>query len=185
MIKKFLSIFHDSLNSFEGQKEGEKVIAIIRKHPFHIIIKTILAILAGIIPAAAAMAFWNEITAMGLGSASLLLLSFWWLALWLSSFHALTMYTLDTVIITSERLIDNDQLGLFNRRTSELNVDRIQDVSAHTNGFIETLLNFGDITIQTAGADKHFIFHKVPRPEKVKASIMQMAASRSNGVRAD
>lgn len=179
MIKELLSIFSDSLNSFEGQKENEEVLTLLRHHPFNISLALSSFLLGAIIPTVAGIIFWSKISEYGFGSIFLFALSLWFLTLWLGAFHALTMHTLNTLIITSERLIDNAQLGLFNRRVSELDNDRIQDVSCHTNGFIETLLEFGTITVQTAGSDKHFVFQTVPNPERVKDTIMKMAGGKT------
>lgn len=183
MIKELVHIFRDSVNSFEGEKKNEKVLALLRHHPFTILVKIAFFLLAGAIPLLAAIVFWPWLAEHNLARIVLFVLSAWWLALWLGVFHALTIYTLDTVIVTNERLIDNDQLGLFNRRVSELDNDRIQDVSAHTNGFLETFLDFGNVTVQTAGSDKHFVFYKVPRPEEVKNIIMEMAETRPSGIK--
>ena len=181
MIKEFLDIFSDSLNSFEGQKAGEEVLKLLRHHPFNISVKLGSLFLAALAPIVAGAIFWTQISRYGLSGIFLFALSVWFLALWLTAFHNLAMYSLNTLIITNERLIDNDQIGLFNRRVSELDNNRIQDVSTHTNGFIETLLKFGTITVQTAGSDKHFVFDTVPNPEEIKDIIMKMTTEKYHG----
>lgn len=157
---------------------------LLRHHPFTIIIKVLFFILAGFVP----IVIWVISITLFPGynwlNVLLFISSVWYLILWLAIFHSLTMYTLNTVIITNQRIIDNDQHGLFNRKVSELHNHRIQDVSVHTNGLIETLLTFGDVTVQTAASEKQFIFHKVPEPEKVKDTIMQITRARNSGVKA-
>lgn len=183
MIGKLFSIFRESTNSFEGQKSDEEVLMLLRHHPFTIIIKVIFFMLAGLIP----VAIWTVLVALFPGynwlDVLLFVSSVWYLVLWLAIFHSLVMYTLNTVIITNQRIIDSDQQGLFNRKVSELHNHRIQDVSVHTNGFIETLLTFGDVTVQTAASEKQFIFHKIPEPEKVKNTIMQITRARNSGIK--
>jgi uncharacterized membrane protein YdbT with pleckstrin-like domain len=183
MIKELFAIFTDSLNSFEGQKEGEEVLQLLRHHPFNIFLTLGSFALGAFIPFLAGIIFWSRISEYGFGQIFLFALSLWFLTLWLGAFHALAMYSLNTLIITNERLIENEQLGIFNRKVSELDNDRIQDVSAHTNGFIETLLDFGTVTVQTAGSDKHFVFRTVPNPEKVKDIIMRMAGDKHQGLK--
>lgn len=174
MIKEFLHIFRDSPNSFHGQKADEKVLKLLRHHPFNVILKLLFLLIAGLAPFIAGIVFWAQISENGFGDLFFFALSVWWLTLWLGAFKALTMYTLNTVIITNERLIDHAQLGFFNRKVSELDAARIQDVSAHTNGFIETFLDFGDVKVQTAAVENHFIFHTIPKPEKVKDIVMEL-----------
>jgi len=184
MIKKLFSIFHDSPNSFEGQKQGEEVFMLLRHHPFTIIIKVLLFILAGLVPIVVWTISATLFPEYNWLHIFLFISSVWYLILWLAIFHSLAMYTLNTVIITNQRIIDNDQHGLFNRKVSELHNHRIQDVSVHTNGLIETFLTFGDVTVQTAASEKQFVFHKVPEPERVKDMIMQITRSRASGVQA-
>jgi uncharacterized membrane protein YdbT with pleckstrin-like domain len=175
MIKELLNIFRDSPNSFEGQRPDEQVMTLLRNHPFTIIIKIILCLLAGLIPIVLGSVAVSLLPGLVRFDLWFFLIGCWYLLLWLAIFYALTIYTLDTVIITNQRIIDNFQRGLFNREVSELNNHRIQDVSVHTSGLIETILEFGTVTVQTAAAEKQFIFRNLPRPEKVKDTIMKMA----------
>src|SRR3989344_454563 len=126
MIRKILSIFKYSSDSFEGQEEGEQVLLLLRRHIFVV----------------------------------------------------LPMYPLNTVTITDRRIIDKDQHGFFNQKVSELHVNRIQDVTVHTKGILETLLHFGKIIVQTAASEKQFVFHQMPDPEQVKDVIMKAIASK-------
>jgi uncharacterized membrane protein YdbT with pleckstrin-like domain len=87
------------------------------------------------------------------------------------------------VIITDRRIIENEQHGFFNRKISELHAYRVQDVSVHTNGIVETMLHFGDIVVQTAASEKQFVFHKIPNPEEVKDSIMKIVSTHQSKVR--
>ena len=128
--------------------------------------------------------FWSFLLSHGWLDLFCLISSAWYLGLWLAIFYSLTIYTLNTVIITDSRIIDRDQHGLFDQKISELHSHRIQDVSVHTNGMIETFLHFGDVTVQTAASEKQFVFHQVPRPDQVKNTIMQITASRHTGIKA-
>ena len=184
MVKSLLSIFRDSSNSFEGQGESERVILLLRQHPFVIIIRVGFTSLAFLIPIVLGINFSSYLTSQGWFNLFLFISSLWYLGIWLTIFYSLTMYTLNTFIITDRRIIDNDQHGLFNRKTSALYSHRIQDVTAHTNGIIETFLKFGNISVQTAASEKQFIFHRVPKPEEVKEVIMQTAAAGHSGIKA-
>jgi uncharacterized membrane protein YdbT with pleckstrin-like domain len=81
-------------------------------------------------------------------------------------------YYLDMWIITNERIVDIEQKGLFNREISEIPLHRVQDVTIHVNGIIETLLRFGTIKIQTAG-ERDFEIRFVPNLYKAKDIILQ------------
>jgi len=184
MIKSFLSIFRDSTNSFEGQRDGETILLLLRKHIITLYLKLGLFVLAAIVPIVVGLTFIPYFSLHNLINVFLFISSLWYLGLWLGIFHVLSIYTLNTVLVTDRRVIESDQHGLFNRITSELNSNRIQDVSVHTNGILETIFKFGNITVQTASSEAHFVFHQIPEPDRVKDIIMQITASVHSGVKA-
>jgi hypothetical protein len=183
MIKSLFSILRHSTNSFEGQREGEKVILLSRRHYFTIMTRLGFFGLACLVPIAIILVFYSYLIASDWLNLFLLISGLWYLGFWLAIFRSLTLYTLDTLLITNYRVIDSNQNGFFDREVSELQSHRIQDVSIHTNGMIETFLKFGDITVQTAASEKRFVFHQIPNPDTVKDVIMQMAGSKHSGVR--
>lgn len=81
-------------------------------------------------------------------------------------------YRLDVWIVTTRRVIDVEQRGLFNREISEFLIARVQDVTTEVPTVIATLLNFGTMTIHTAGG-KSFIVYDVPRLEDAKKIILE------------
>lgn len=184
MIQKLFSIFRESPNSFDGQEKDEKVLMLLRRHVFTILAPLALFLLACLVPIALGITFYGYISTYNLLGLFLFLSISWYLAIWLGIFYALTIYTLDTVIISDHRIVNNDQRGLFFRDVGELHSHRIQDVYIRTSGIIETFLNFGDITVQTAGSEKQFVFRQIPNPSKVKDTIMQVVRSRDSGVKA-
>lgn len=127
------------------------------------------------------MYFSAYLYSLGLLQASLFIVSFWALILWQVIFYHLTMYTLDVWIVTDRRIIDSTQHGFFNRTISELHMTRIQDISVHVDGLIQSVFRFGDLRVQTAGTEENFKFIQVPRPEEVKNQIMQMSHSVNGG----
>ena len=183
MVKSLFSILNHSSNSFEGQKDDEAVILLIRRHPFTIITRVGLIVLVSLVPIVIGKVFWVYLSKEGWQEIFLLLSSLWYLGFWLAIFHALAIYTLNTMTVTDQRVIDSDQHGLFNREISELHTHKIQDVTTHTNGLLETMLQFGDLTVQTAASEKQFVFCQIPHPEKVKDVIMRITSSRDSGVK--
>lgn len=91
-------------------------------------------------------------------------------------------YYLSIQIVTSERIIDVDQRGLFNREVNALSVNNIQDVNYKKSGFWGTLLNFGNVIVQTAGAAgdstdgkvSGFVFENVPNPSYISTQVMAL-----------
>jgi hypothetical protein len=87
-------------------------------------------------------------------------------------------YYLSLQIITSERIIDIDQKGIFLREVNEMAMQNIQDITHKQNGFWGTIFNFGNVIIQTASSTAEsdgthedkingFVFNNVPAPSDI------------------
>lgn len=96
------------------------------------------------------------------------------LALWIYSFLIWVDYYFDIWIITTERIINIEQKGMFTRSVSELRFSRIQDITTEVMGFLPTVINYGDVKVQTAGEESEFIFRTVSDPYHVKNIIMNL-----------
>ncbi|MEX1113527.1 MAG: PH domain-containing protein, partial [Patescibacteria group bacterium] len=77
-------------------------------------------------------------------------------------------YYLDVGVVTDKRVVDIDQLGLFRRNVDELDCKVIQDVTVSRHGFLQTIFNFGNLEIQTAGERRNFEFRGIPNPEEIQ-----------------
>ena len=77
-------------------------------------------------------------------------------------------------IITDERVIDVDFLSLLFKNVSYAKIDRIEDVTATTAGALGSVLDYGKVMIQTAGANVEFEFENVPHPDRVAEFINEM-----------
>lgn len=161
---------------FHGQHTGEKIIKIIRRHwlniaqQYFIIIGIVflMIISLNILP----MYFIeNDELPVFMFVQSLLAI-----VLWIYSFIIWIDFYFDVWIITDKRIVNIEQKALFVRSVSELKFDKVQDVSTEIIGLIPTVLNFGDVHVQTAGNTERFLFHKVPDPQKIKGLIMNMQA---------
>jgi uncharacterized membrane protein YdbT with pleckstrin-like domain len=166
-------IFSKSKNSFDGQRDDERVILLLRRHPFVIIIRLAGVIFLVLLPIFIIGIYGSYLIDGGLLSLSLFALSIWYLLLWQVAWYALTLYSLDVWIVTNRRIIDSTQHGYFNRTISEIELSRIQDISVNTSGFIPTLLHYGNLEVQSAGAENKFMFKEIPNPEDVKDVIVE------------
>lgn len=162
-----------------SQLPGEKVLKVIRRDLF-IITKRVLGFGALIV---LPLVFYASIWANGpvrftgntAGVVIILGASAYYLFLWLLFFFSFIDYYLDVWIITSERIIDIQQKGFFSRVIAEQKLSRIQDVTSEVHGVVPTMLNYGDVHVQTAGAVQRFVFHQIPRPNEVRDMINKLA----------
>lgn len=84
-------------------------------------------------------------------------------------------YYYDLFIVTDRRLLDIDQNSLFARKINELALEQVEDVSAETNGVFRSLFDYGDITVQSAGAKDKFIFNGILHPREVTEIVLDLA----------
>jgi uncharacterized membrane protein YdbT with pleckstrin-like domain len=99
--------------------------------------------------------------------------------IWITFFLIWIDYYFDVWIITNKRVVNIEQKGLFNRQVSELELARIQDITTEVTGVIPTMLNYGEVFIQTAGENPRFIFHQVPDPYGIKDILMNQQKKRN------
>lgn len=90
----------------------------------------------------------------------------------LTVFTIWTHYYLDLWVVTDRRIILIDQIHFFNRNVSIFRLERMQDIEYKVTGIIPTLLNFGTIKAQTAGAhESNFTSTGLPDPRGLQATI--------------
>ncbi len=165
---------------FPGQLENEKILAVIHRHWFNILTHffAVIFLLLGTViffflaPVLAGLVGFVINTALLLFITSTLLLF-----TWVYGFFIWIDYYFDVWVITDERVLNIEQKGLFTRIVSEVNLWRVQDVTTRVEGFLPTLLNFGDIFIQTAGEEKRFHFRCVASPDTHKDMIVTLVKS--------
>ncbi|OGG47443.1 hypothetical protein A3D66_02480 [Candidatus Kaiserbacteria bacterium RIFCSPHIGHO2_02_FULL_50_9] len=165
--------------------EGETTVRIVRKHWFILLQETagfvvlffapfiLYGLLTGSAPFGATLGLPTMQPVTFAPAEAALLTAAWTLFIWAKLFGAWTNYYLDVWIITNRRIVSIDQIRFFSRTMSIFRMDRIQDVTVDVHGFIPTLLNFGDLQVQTAGVEQKFIIRGVPRPQHIKDIIMR------------
>ncbi|OHA20573.1 MAG: hypothetical protein A2849_03120 [Candidatus Taylorbacteria bacterium RIFCSPHIGHO2_01_FULL_51_15] len=97
--------------------------------------------------------------------------SLWMLFLWMALTLFWTNYYLDVWILTNHRIVDVEQIGLFNRKVSSFRFDQIQDATVKVSGLLATLIDFGTVEIRTA-SNESFGFQGVARPNYLKNRIL-------------
>lgn len=143
---------------FEGQRTGERVIFVFRRHIVTAgrgLLWLIVLTGLGFVP----MILWpdNQMMVflwMGMVGLGLLGLGYSYM-LWYFSFY----------MITNERLRQTRQKGLFRKTVVDLDLANIQSVSYGVMGVFATMLNYGTILVQTVAGD--LTLSVVGHPEEV------------------
>jgi len=89
--------------------------------------------------------------------------------------RTLFIWYYNAFVITKQRIIDIDQRGFFERVVSEAPLEKIQDVSYRIKGIFQTLLRYGSVRVQTAGATAELELHNIKDPEKIQELIANLS----------
>ncbi len=149
---------------FETREDKEKIILMLRQHPIVNVrwISMTILLLTG--PSVLGLLGVFSLLPVGF---SLVITLAWYLFTSAYAIENFLSWYFNVYFITTEGIIDVDFFNLLDKRVSEAELGRIQDVSYSTNGALGTTLNFGDVRIQTAAEIPEFKFELVPNPEKV------------------
>lgn len=155
-------------NSIEGFSADEKLVCIIRKHPFGLV-PLYLGSIVGLLGAGVLVFVLlpGLVPEESLGDVQLLATVFLILA---ATFVAIGLliatyvYRKSELIISDKHVTQIIQRSLFNREVSELSMSNVEDVAAEKKGIIATIFDYGRLRIQTAGALENFIFTYCPQP---------------------
>ncbi|MCD6194876.1 hypothetical protein J7K05_01580 [bacterium] len=102
-----------------------------------------------------------------------LFLDFFCLVAWIQ-------YYLDVTILTNRRLVDIEQVNIFQRQVASTDLVYIQDVSSEVKGFLPSLLDYGRVVVQTAGERPNFILENIPHPSAVARQILVTAQGKTS-----
>ena len=167
---------------FQGQKNGEQILLVVRRHWFNILEQMLMVLgmlfmllvsivyLPLLFPTLLGPSLWNIFFFTE---------NFFAMLIWITFFLIWIDYYFDVWIVTSLRIVNIEQKGLFNRLVSEMDFSRIQDITTEVIGVIPTFLNYGDVFIQTAAETERFMFRQVPDPYGIKDQLMQLQKERS------
>lgn len=143
---------------FEGQREGEEVIYVFRRHAMTSIKGFLWLIVVtglGLVP----MFIWP-----GNGNLFFVWLAFLGVGIFGAAYSWMLWY-FSFYIVTNERLRQTRQKGLFKKSVVDLELSNIQNMSYGINGVFATMFDYGSILIQTEAGD--LVISMVSHPETV------------------
>src|SRR3989344_1711470 len=88
-----------------------------------------------------------------------------------------TLWYFHVGIVTNKRIKDIDIHGILFKDIAKTRISLIQDVKYSQVGFLPSLFNFGDVFVQTAGAEPNIEFDRAPTPAKIAKIIGDMLRS--------
>ncbi|EKE06700.1 MAG: hypothetical protein ACD_18C00302G0006 [uncultured bacterium] len=168
-----------SVSKVIKQKNYEKVIFILHRHPFTFIPTLLLFIVLMLIPVALYFMLNSLFPQLfiDITSNTLLILfaSVYYLSTYLFFYGRFIDFYLDMWIVTNDRIVDIEQHSLFHREITELDLYRIQDATASVKGFFATIFQFGNVDIKTASSNTKIIFQNIHNPNHVREQLIKLA----------
>ena len=156
---------------FENQEQGEKIILLLRKHWITNLTWIIPAILLLFAPLM--LRFIPLIDFLPLRY-QLMAIILWYLLVASFILERFLTWFFNAYIITNERLVDIDFFNLIYKQVAEAKIDRIQDTTLRMGGVVRAMFNFGDVLVQTAGAEPNLEFEDVPNPDAVMQILQSL-----------
>ncbi len=147
---------------FETQGQDEKIVLVLRAHPFTQIpwvFNTFVALLI--------LVLVNFFAAPILTLGQKLFLNFFGLVFILSYiwFNILSWF-FNVGIVTTEQVVDIDFSSVLYKEVSAAKLHHIEDITSKSGGYFESLFNYGDLIIQTAGTAENIEFLNIPKPSE-------------------
>jgi hypothetical protein len=143
---------------FIGQREGEKLLFVFRRHMVAMR-KGFYLLLIPLVITSIPPLIWNyNLELFLLPIAGLII------GLLLFAYHLMLWY-FTIYIVTDQRIRQVTRRGFFGKDVVELRLSKIQNISYNIPGFSGELFKFGTIVIQTFVGD--LVIHNVEHPEKI------------------
>lgn len=80
-------------------------------------------------------------------------------------------------ILTNQRLVDIDQRGFFQKTVSDIDLEKILDISYSVKGISQTIFQIGTIKVQASGAN--LILKNIKDPGKVNQLLVDLIRQRT------
>jgi uncharacterized membrane protein YdbT with pleckstrin-like domain len=144
--------------SFDGQRDGEKLLFIFRRHLVAVRKGFYLLLLPLVITSIPPLIWSYNLELFLLPVAGLTV------GIMLFLYHFILWY-FTVYIVTDQRIRQVTQKGLFGRQVIDLRLSKVQNISYNIPGFSGEIFKFGTIVIQTFVGD--LVIHHVEHPVEI------------------
>lgn len=162
--------------TLENQADDEEILKVWRHHPF-----TFIGPALRILAFAAIPLLLLIVTGFALFSSIILFVLFLAILAITVTYaaHEWVSWYSDIFVLTNYRVVDVQQEGFFSRKFSEAALASIQDVSHEVSGIFHTMLNFGDVLVQTAGTEAKIKMRDIADPQSQAVLILKEQQKRT------
>jgi hypothetical protein len=167
---------------FATQSSSEEIFLVLRRHPITQVLWILFAGLLIILPILFTPFLSQVFTDLEIPrSFELILTLFWYLATFAFILTNFVLWYFNVNIITNTRVLDIDFPSLLVQEVTGTHIEQIEDVTYKRIGVLATILDYGDVYVQTAGPETNIEFLQVPRPKQIVKVILDLMGQVSNG----
>lgn len=161
---------------FEGQDPGEKILLLLRAHPITNLPWITLAVFVFAVPFIVPIAaFYTGFTLTLIPQSFLVTgLIINYLLVLVITFEGFLGWFFNATLITNEKVVDIDFEHLLYKAVDLAPLSKIEETDSVTAGIIGTVFNFGNVSVQTAGAKVAIEMQNIPHPARVADMILDL-----------
>lgn len=162
---------------FEGQDPNEKILLLLRAHPITNIPWIVLSIIIFIIPFFAqriSLFFGFDLNVFPQTYLLIFLIINYLLTL-LIAYEGFLHWYFNVALVTNEKIMDISFESLLYKGVDLAPLSKIEEADSVTAGIFGTFFNFGNVLVQTAGAQVAITMKNVPQSAKVADLILDLA----------
>lgn len=154
-------------------QDDEDLVMFVRHYPASYLLKGVVLFLYFLLPFFFLFPLWDAgmigriVFGLLLVSALLLVTRFW------------AVVYFNSLIITDRRIIEIQQKGLFEQHVSEVQYEKIQNISYAKKGLLQMILGFGSVFVHSSSQAKPIEIKHVHNPRGVREMIVQLMDERS------
>ncbi len=166
---------------FETQEPNEDIIIFLRKHfltNFNWLASVIILLIIPIVVFSLITYFRYSMNFLPTGFIEVFTATYY-LFIISYGFNRFLDWYYNIALITKERIFDVELSNLVSKTVVATKLSLVQDVKNKQTGTMRSLFNYGDVLIQTAGAQDNFLMHAVPKPESVVDIVENLIGKRN------
>ena len=156
-------------------ESNEHIVLIARRHWFRPVLESLALLFSLLIPVFfTSIMFALPQISEDIGNVnilSIIILVSWFFVVWNFLFVIWTNHFLDVLIVTNLHVIDIEQISLWHREISTVQLQKVQDIQTTIDGLVQSVLDYGTLEIQSAGSMTNFVVHRVQKPNLIRQKI--------------
>lgn len=163
--------------SIVSQDDDEDIHILVRRHHITNIPWFLLVVFLLFVPLFAGFIFAPIPALAPSVSTSFIFLILYYLSLFGYALLKFSEWYFHVGLMTNKRLVDIDMHSILSKNVAETEIAAVEDVTYVQKGILQSVFNYGTVSIQTEAIEANFEFDKIPRPSQVAEIVNELASA--------